>query len=517
MAAPEFPAALKDASPAQLILGTLASLTVLVALYLWRINTLLSRTPPAALKLAGPRWTPELLHETYARLERDPPGLYDAKKLPPRLDRRYVVTGGSGLVGGYIVLQLLARGTPPSAIRILDIRRTERSDMLSPGSPAREVEFVETDITSPVSVEAAFSRPWAEAVAHLPMTVFHTAAVILASERSEREYWFPEAVNVRGTRNLLAAARKHGAGIFSATSSASISIRPVQPWVAPWAGEPRNFFQLLDLADSEKPLRHRTGYFANYPASKAVAERMVCDENEDSFRTGSIRPANGVYGNPTDNMLGAYFFKDVVETWVPHMVQSFVHGANVAVAHLAQEAVLAKTAPESRRYAGRPYVVTDPNPPIMNRDMYPAIRTLLPRPWRTMELPPVVPLLMAHGIELWSDLPHRFPLLKKLMPPITGEAKHLKPGIFSITTHLVAADEDTRKPVSEGGLGYTGVVTTLDGLVYEILEWNREVAAGDAEKKKITYTSSLTLGERLQKTGLSIVEAVAQPLSTKTK
>lgn len=217
-------------------------------------------------------------------------------------------------MGGYIVLQLLARGTPPSAIRILDIRRTERRDMLSPDHAASKVAFVETDITSPISVEAAFCLPWAEAVAHLPLTVFHTAAVIIASERSEREYWLPEAVNIKGTKNVLAAARKHGASIFSATSSASISIKPVQPFVAPWTKEPRNFFQLLSLDDFYKPLRHRTGYYANYPASKAVAERMVCDENEDSFRTGSIRPANGVYGIPADNMIGAYFFKDVVDT-----------------------------------------------------------------------------------------------------------------------------------------------------------------------------------------------------------
>lgn len=219
-------------------------------------------------------------------------------------------------MGGYIVLQLLARGTPSSAIRIIDIRRPEPGGLLFGTTAASEVDFAQADITSPVSVEAAFARPWAggDAVAALPLTVFHTAAVILASERSEREYWFPEAVNVHGTRILLATARKYGARIFSYTSSASISVRPVQPLVAPWEAEPRNFFQLQDVGDFDEPLRDRTGYFANYPASKAVAERLVCDENEDSFRTGSIRPANSVYGHPSDNMVGGYLFKDVVET-----------------------------------------------------------------------------------------------------------------------------------------------------------------------------------------------------------
>lgn len=217
-----------------------------------------------------------------------------------------------GLVGGYIVLQLLARGTPPAHIRILDIRRTERSDMQS--GPALAVDFAQTDITSRASVDAAFARRWPASAAKLPLTVFHTAAVILASDRSAHSYAFPEAVNVKGTANLVAAARAAGASVFSATSSASISIKPVGTWAAPWATEPSDFFQMLDTRDFDMPLRKREGYFGNYPASKAVAERIVCDANRDGFRTGAIRPANGVYGNPTDNTVGDPLSRAVMPT-----------------------------------------------------------------------------------------------------------------------------------------------------------------------------------------------------------
>lgn len=85
-----------EVAAAQLVLVALAAIAASTVLYLWRINTILSRTPSEALKLSGPRWTPELLHKTYAQLERDPPDLYAKNKLPPKLDRRYVVTGGSG-------------------------------------------------------------------------------------------------------------------------------------------------------------------------------------------------------------------------------------------------------------------------------------------------------------------------------------------------------------------------------------------------------------------------------------
>ena len=210
------------------------------------------------------------------------------------------------------MLQLLARGNPPESIRILDIRQSERNDMRD--GPAAEVEFVRTDIVSPSSVAAAFARPWHPSVEHLPLTVFHTAAVILASERAERHYAFPAAVNVRGTKNVLEAARDAGADIFSSTSSGSICIRPVVPWVAPWAASPENFWQVLDETDFYEPLRGKDGFFGNYPRSKAVAERFVCSQNSEAFHTGCIRPANGVYGNPTDNTLGDPLTRAVLPT-----------------------------------------------------------------------------------------------------------------------------------------------------------------------------------------------------------
>lgn len=87
---------MSSSSPARTIVLSLAVLALSMVLYLWRINTILLRTPDAARRLASPPWTPALLRETYARLERDPPALLGPDALPPRLERRYIVTGGSG-------------------------------------------------------------------------------------------------------------------------------------------------------------------------------------------------------------------------------------------------------------------------------------------------------------------------------------------------------------------------------------------------------------------------------------
>ncbi|KAI0595925.1 hypothetical protein F4775DRAFT_604250 [Biscogniauxia sp. FL1348] len=477
----------------------LSIIALILLAYLVRVNQLLSQTPDEVRKLSGPRWTPEQLRETYKRLQKNPVNYKD--KLPPRLHRRYIVTGGSGLVGGFIVEQLLARGTPAGHIRILDIRRPERNNA------ADEVDFAHTDIASQASVDAAFARPWPPDAAGLPLTVFHTAAVILASERSARRYAFPEAVNVGGTRNVLGAARRAGADVFSATSSASVAIRPVRPLLFPFSARERaNFCQVLDERDffSSAAPSPRHAYFGNYPASKAAAERIVCDADREGFRTGCIRPANGVYGNPTDNTVGDPLSRDVLPTWTPHIIQPFVHGLNVALAHLQHESALLHHRPCS----GRPFVVTDPGPPIAYADLYAAVRTLSAHRFATLPVPPVAALLLAHALELYDDLPLPLPL-----PRLRGDARLLKPALFSICTHLCAVDADARRPVADGGLGYRGVVGTLEGVVGEVLGWNREhgweevVVDGEGKgmgkersrRRRKAYTTSVALADKIQK------------------
>ncbi|KAI9150816.1 cholesterol dehydrogenase [Paramyrothecium foliicola] len=480
----------------------IASGIVLALVYLVCVNSALTSVPSEVERLSGPRWTPEQLKSAYRDLEKKP--IDYTHLLPPRLDRRYIVTGGNGLVGGFIVLQLLARGTPPENIRILDIRKAERSDFQF--GKVTEVSFLQTDITSRTAVDLAFHKPWDEKIRHLPLTVFHTAAVILASDRSKYLYDFPEAVNVNGTRNVLAAAKEAGADVFIATSSASISIRPVEAFSI-WPKEPKHYWQILDERDSEQPLRPREEFFGNYPLSKAVAERLVWSANSESFRTGTIRPANGVYGNPTDNTVGILLSRSVMPTWVPHIVQSYVHGANVAVAHLHHEAALVAGGHKAPQ-AGRAYVVTDPNPPISYGDLYTAISTLSVHPFELKIIPPVLILGLSYIIEWYCLLPFRWPALGKFLPKLKGDVRQLQPAMFSICTHLIGSDEHARKAIDKGGLGYKGVLTTMQGMVLEILEWNREHpdASGGTARKQ--YTNSISLAEQLRQ-----VFAVPTPIA----
>lgn len=187
-------------------------------------------------------------------------------------------------------------------------------------------------------------------------------------------------------------------------------------------------------------------------------------------------------------------------------MQNFVHGANVAIAHLQQEAALLSSDDVAKLpSAGRPFVVTDPNPPITYGDMYTAISTLSIHGFRADPVPPMVILLVSHLIEWLNLLPYRAPWLAKIIPEIKGDAKRLQPALFSICTHLVASDAAARKPIAQGGIGYEGVLTTMEGMAMEVLDWNREHGAGESSqgampkaKDRKRYTTSNAWSDQLR-------------------
>lgn len=198
-------------------------------------------------------------------------------------------------MGNWVVTHLLARGENPAAIRVLDLQAPKR-EILDQG-----VAFVKTNIVDENAVLSAFLQVWPPTVADLPLTVFHNAAVIRPAERHKAFLPFCRNVNVGGTVNVLKAAKKAGAGCLIATSSGSVTIRPVSFWIAPWTQAPTNLAQVMKDTD-DLPKEHDQ-FFGNYAASKAEAEGIVrgADDLASNFRTGCIRPANGIYGIGVDN------------------------------------------------------------------------------------------------------------------------------------------------------------------------------------------------------------------------
>jgi hypothetical protein len=80
------------------LLGGATLLTIGLVLYLALVNQRMRSVPEDVLKLKQPSWTEKMLKETYARLEKNPVNVETTKAgLPPKLDRRYIVTGGCGM------------------------------------------------------------------------------------------------------------------------------------------------------------------------------------------------------------------------------------------------------------------------------------------------------------------------------------------------------------------------------------------------------------------------------------
>jgi nucleoside-diphosphate-sugar epimerase len=197
-------------------------------------------------------------------------------------------------VGGWIVSHLLARGEDPASLRILDLLPATQ-DILDRG-----VTFIKTNITDELAISTSFEQPWPETVANLPLTVFHTAATIRPFERLEIHLPLCAKVNVDGTRNILNASKKSGATCFVSTSSGSVTLHKPNFWIMPWEKLPQRVMQILS-DDAKLPERHDE-FFGNYAVSKIEAERLVraADDPDAGFRTGCIRPANGIYGIGSD-------------------------------------------------------------------------------------------------------------------------------------------------------------------------------------------------------------------------
>jgi nucleoside-diphosphate-sugar epimerase len=489
-----------------------ASVLGLAALYLNHVNSAMKRVPEEAHKASPHRWTIEEIESAYKKSLESP--VDTTTNLPPKQSRRYVVVGGSGtcyalqpplkkvkkrspkltfsigLVGGWIVSHLLARGEDPASLRVLD-RLSPTKEILDRG-----VTYVKTDITDELAVSTSFEKPWPESISKLPLTVFHTAAAIRPQDRLEMFLPYCSKVNIDGTKNVMNAARKAGASCFVSTSSGSVSLHKPNFWIAPWSKLPSRAVQVISDS-SILPQRHDQ-FFGNYAVTKIEAERIVrsADDQSSNFRTGCIRPANGIYGIGSDaamTITGVYLRNGGSPTWVRPVIQSFVNAENVSIAHLLYEQrLLEQNQPGSTlpNIGGQAFVVTDPNPPISFSDIYTLLSTLSKTPVSFPTLQPAPLLVFSYFVELYCVIQHKY--LPWLLPRLTGDLAQMQPSLFAISGLFCFADDSrARKPPERGGLGYEPPITTLEGMCKQLVDWNAKAEAklvGAAGKSAIEIT-----------------------------
>lgn len=229
------------------------------------------------------------------------------------------VTGGSGFVGGRLLDALAARGD--------DARALARS-----AASARTVEARGAD---PVRGDLADVDAMVEGMADCDV-VFHLAAKV--DEWGDPDAF--EAVNVDGTRNALAAARRARVDDFVHASTEAVLAD----------GDPKR-----DVDETHPIPDDPVGY---YPRTKAAAERLVRDADDagDAPRTSIVRP-RFVWGAGDGTLLPA--FVDAVRTGSFAWFDGGRYPTSTCHVDNAVEGLLAAA---ERGDGGEAYFVTDGDP-----------------------------------------------------------------------------------------------------------------------------------------------------------
>ncbi|CAK5272650.1 unnamed protein product [Mycena citricolor] len=479
-----------------------ACLLALLALYIYINDRRLTAIPPAALAVSPTRCTVEDVWKMDARLRAAP--VSNAGQIPPRTGRRYIVVGGAGFLGGWIVRQLLDRGEEPRRIRVLDLRPPARADLTTGRGTA--VHFMQVDISDGDAVRAAFAAPWPEGAPDAGLTVFHTAANIRFFEKRRSLLPNSARVNVAGTQHVVDAARAAGAGVLVYTSSGSVAVKINRFLLWPWEREPAMFVQAINEDEALVPTRHEQ-FFSNYAATKIVAERRVraadkTPSGQTVLRTGCLRPGNGIFGPGGDMLCGAYLVRQVNPTWLDSVVQNFTYVENAAVAHLLYEQRLLELENGGRNpdIGGQAFVIADPGRPPTYGDVYLTLSTLMDGETTFPFLSPTLMILLSHAIECYylsrPRLVSALPFLKHILPPLAGDLVNLQPPLFNlVNVHLVFDDSRARLPPEKGGLGYKGAWTTFEGLHKTVVEHKR----GALRSEQRSDVAGISLGFGLGK------------------
>ncbi|MFW6127314.1 MAG: hopanoid-associated sugar epimerase [Thermodesulfobacteriota bacterium] len=279
-----------------------------------------------------------------------------------------LVTGGTGFVGRSVVVELLAAGRE---VRVL-ARRPDH-----PALAGLEVEVVRGDLVDPASLAAAVRGC---------ERLFHVAA--------DYRLWVPDppamyAVNVQGTKDLLAAAAKAGVSRMVYTSTVGALGNPGD-------GTPGN-------EDTPVTLDDMVGH---YKRSKFLAEQAVREAARQGFPVVLVHPSTPVgpwdsRPTPTGQMI-----VDFLQGRMPAYLETglnLVHVRDVAQGHLLAE---------EKGQVGEKYILGHRNLSLSEIFQLLAEITGLPAPRVRLPYGPI--LALSYLDEFWathvSGKPPRMPV-----------------------------------------------------------------------------------------------------------
>ncbi|NRB41920.1 MAG: NAD-dependent epimerase/dehydratase family protein [Pseudomonadales bacterium] len=323
-----------------------------------------------------------------------------------------LVTGGSGFVGKNFVKTLLERGFKVKSFDIIE------SDI-----EHKNLEIITGNICEKELVEKA-----CEGVD----TVFHTAAIIglKGGKAVSKEYRdLSYAINVDGTKGLLAALQKAGGSRFIYTASNSVIIE----------GKP--------IVNGTEDAPYTNRFNDLYTETKVIAEKWVLEQDgKEGVHTCSIRPS-GIWG-PGDQTMFRLFFEQIISgMFIAQVgdgsalldnsyVHNLIHGQILAAEHLVEGG----TSP------GQAYFINDGDPVNMFAFSVPIIEACGNKMPRFKVPASLVKLIMV----IWQELHFSLKFPEPPLPPLAIER---------LAFHNFFSIEKARKD-----LGYEPPYTTQQGI-----------------------------------------------------
>ena len=284
---------------------------------------------------------------------------------------KILITGASGFIGSNLVEYLIKDKKPDENLRLL-VPPWENLQNL----PKGVFEIAIADVRNETEVERA-----AEGVD----VIYHLAAKTIIPNGS---YDYYKDTNVDGTRNLLAAARKHRVKKFIFFSSISVYGLPE------WVGD-------IEGCDEEWP----KNFSEAYGHTKAEAEKILLEANKNwGLNYIIIRPTT-VYG-PKDKAgifqllkainLGVFFFIGNAKNKMDYVyVEDLVRAARIS---------------EKEEIVNEDFII-GAGKPTTQRDLVRIAASVLGKSVSKIYVPKLLALFMAYFIQGISNILHIRPLL----------------------------------------------------------------------------------------------------------
>ena len=164
---------------------------------------------------------------------------------------KILVTGGGGFLGTWIIKELLKNPT----YMVTNFSRHNYAHLEDMGVPT-----IRGDLCNPTDIERALAQKFD--------AIFHVASKV-GMWGKKKDF---DAINVEGTRLLLAGARQLGVKRFVYTSSPSVA------------------FGRGGHQGPDESVAYPSVHLSDYARTKAEAEQLVLNHNDNEFLTCALRP-----------------------------------------------------------------------------------------------------------------------------------------------------------------------------------------------------------------------------------